>query len=159
MRKNQKNKKYRKWIVEIGMGWDKLWVLVSPPLKRLFKGPPPSFPGFHLLGWQGYSQEKSPPRSRVYRQIHTDRSDPTILLCSDFEKEDAWIHRRRNLLESREGGCCSSPQKEEVARVHRRREPFVSPDLKKKKRFKIFEAVQRQRRPLYKLTWYERGIW
>ena len=26
-----------------GMGWDILWVLVSPPLKRLFKGPPPTY--------------------------------------------------------------------------------------------------------------------
>ena len=76
-----------------GMGWDILWVLVSPPLKRLFKGPPPSFPGFHLLGWQGYSKEQSPPRSRVYRRVHTDRSDPITRFR--FEKEDAQVHRRK----------------------------------------------------------------
>ena len=71
---------------------------VSPPLKRLFKGPPPSFPGFHLLGWQGYSKEQSPPRSRVYRRVHTDRSDPITRFR--FEKEDAQVHRRRKSLES-----------------------------------------------------------
>ena len=51
------------------MGWDILWVLVSPPLKRLLKGPPPPFPGFPPLGWQGYSKEQSSPRSRVYKYL------------------------------------------------------------------------------------------
>ena len=46
-----KYSKFPQLLLQLGMGWDILWVLVSPPLKRLFKGPPPSFPGFTL--WVG----------------------------------------------------------------------------------------------------------
>ena len=93
------------------MGWDILWVLVSPPLKRLLKGPPPSFPGFPPLGRQGYSKKQSSPRSRVYRRVHTDRSDPNY--------DIKILHRM--LIETTEVGSCTKPQKEEVARDHRRR--------------------------------------
>ena len=117
-----------------GMGWDILWVLVSPPLKRLLKGPPPSFPGFPPLGRQGYSKKQSSPRSRVYRRVHTDRSDPNYDIkilhrklleiteggsCSNPQKvEFARVHRSRKVLKSTEEGRCSSPQKEEGVRVH-----------------------------------------
>ena len=95
-----------------GMGYTvgKVW----PPLKRLFKGPPPSFPGFPPLGRQGYS-----------RRVHTDRSDAnydiqilhrmflgtTELLseggsCSKQKEEVNRNHRRGKLLESTEGGRC-----------------------------------------------------
>ena len=42
----------------------------------------------------------------------------TRLLDSDFEKEDAQVHRRRKSLESTKGGSCSNPQKEVAAQVH-----------------------------------------
>ena len=122
------------------MGWDILWVLVSPPLKRLLKGPPPSFPGFPPLGRQGYSKKQSSPRSRVYRRVHTDRSDPNYDIkilhrmliettevgsCSKPQKEEVALdHRRRKLLET--GGSCSKPQKVEFARVHRSRKVLKS---------------------------------
>ena len=112
----------------------------SPPLKRLLKGPPPSFPGFPPLGRQGYSKEQSSPRSRVYRRVHTDRSDPNYDIkilhrmliettevgsCSKPQKEEvARDHRRRKLLET--GGSCSKPQKVEFARVHRSRKVLKS---------------------------------
>ena len=35
---------------------------------------------------RGYSNEQSPPRSRAYRRVHTDRSDPTILQYSDLRR-------------------------------------------------------------------------
>ena len=38
--------------------------------------------------------------------------------CSKPQKEEVARNRRRKLLET-EGGSCSSPQKEESARVHR----------------------------------------
>ena len=37
------------------------------------------------------------------------------------KEEAAKVHRRRKLLESTEGGSCLNPQKEEAATVHRRR--------------------------------------
>ena len=41
-----------------GWGWDGIdkRLLVSPPLKRLFKGPPPSLLGIPLRGWEGLLQ-------------------------------------------------------------------------------------------------------
>ena len=149
------------------MGWDILWVLVSPPLKRLLKGPPPSFPGFPLLGRQGYSKKQSSPRSRVYRRVHTDRSDPNYDIkilhrmlietteggsCSKPQKEEvARNHRRMNLLET-EGGSRSKTQKGEVARVHRRRKLLETTEgscskqkeeiARNRRRWKLLESTE-----------------
>ena len=143
-----------------GMGWDILWVLVSPPLKRLLKGPPPSFPGFPPLGRQGYSKKQSSPRSRVYRRVHTDRSDPNY--------DIKILHRM--LIETTEVGSCSKPQKEEVAQVHRRRKvleftecgrcssPQQGGSCWKRSKgtrtsgFRVFEAIQRHQWPICNLV-------
>ena len=102
---------------KLGLYWDILWVLVSPPLKRLFKGPPPSFPGFTF--WVGRVIPK--------KNLHHDH------VCIDkFTQTGATLLYyyvqilRRKMLESTEGGTCSSPQKKEAARVHRRRELLES---------------------------------
>ena len=42
--------------------------------QKIVQRPTTFLPGLHLLGWQGYSKEQSPPRSRVNRRVHTDRS-------------------------------------------------------------------------------------
>ena len=49
--------------------------------------------------------------------------------CSSPRKEEAApVHGRRNLLKSTEGERCSNPQKEEAARVHGRRKRLESTD-------------------------------
>ena len=99
-----------------GQTWNGLGVLVSPPLKRLFKGPPPSFPGFTL-----WVSRVIPKNNLHHDHVCTDeftQTGATRLLDSDFEKEDAQVHRRRKSLESTKGGSCSNPQKEVAAQVH-----------------------------------------
>ena len=114
----------KNYLYDDGMGWDILWVLVSPPLKRLFKGPPPSFPGFTL--WVG---RVIPKNNLHHDHVCTDeftQTGATRLLDSDLErkmpkstergshsnplKEEATpVHKRRKLLESTEGSSCTSP--------------------------------------------------
>ena len=55
---------------------------------------------FRQFGRQGYSKEQTPPQSRVYRQVHTDRSDLLYYNIQIF---------RRKFLESTETGSWSSP--------------------------------------------------
>ena len=78
------------------MGWDGIGYTVGTGVataQKIVQRPTTFLPGLHPLGWQGYSKEQSPPRSRVYRRVHTDRSDPITRFR--FEKEDAQVHRRK----------------------------------------------------------------
>ena len=43
------------------IGWDKLLVLVSPQLKKLLEGPPPSSAALRHFGQKGYPKEQTPP--------------------------------------------------------------------------------------------------
>ena len=46
--------------------------------------------------------------------------------CLNPQKEEAAkVHRRRKLLKSTEGGSCLNPQKEEAARVHKGRKRLI----------------------------------
>ena len=67
-----------------------------------------------------FQEANSPTVSCVQTSSHRPER-PTILQYSDLEKEVAWIHGRRKLLDSTEGRSCSSPRKEKSAQVHGRR--------------------------------------
>ena len=104
-----------------GMGWDTLLVLVLPPLKSLLKGPPPSLRSITAtLVSRFIPKSKLPTVTCVQTNSHRPER-PTLLQYSDFQNVVARVHRRRKLLESTEGGSCSSPQKVECTRIHRRR--------------------------------------
>ena len=82
--------------------WDRLLVLVSPPLKSLLKGPPPSFQGIPPIWSAGLFQKASSPTATCVQASSHRLERPTILQYSDF---------RRELLESTEEGSCWSLQK------------------------------------------------
>ena len=114
------------------MGWDILWVLVSPPLKRLFKGPPPSFPGFTL--WVG---RVIPKNNLHHDHVCTDeftQTGATRLLDSDLRRKmlkstEGGSHSnplKEEALKSTEGGSHSNPLKEEATPVHKRRKLLES---------------------------------
>ena len=102
-----------------GMGWDRLLVLVSPPLKSLLKGPPPSLQGIPPIWSAGLFQKASSPTATCVQTSSHRLERPTILQYSDFRKVVARVHRGRKLLESTVEGSCSIPQKEETAQICR----------------------------------------
>ena len=59
------------------MGWDRLAGTGVATAQKIVQRPTP-FLTQHSASpvGRGYSNEQSPPRSRAYRRIHTDRSDP-----------------------------------------------------------------------------------
>ena len=75
---------------------------MSPPLKSLLKGPPPSFQGIPPIWSAGLFQKASSPTVTCVQTSSHRLERPTILQYSDF---------RRELLESTEEGSCSSLQK------------------------------------------------
>ena len=89
-----------------GMGWDSLVVLVSPPLKSLLKGPPPSFQGIPPIWSAGLFQKASSPTVTCVQTSSHRLERPTILQYSDFRKVVARVHRGRKLLESTVEGSC-----------------------------------------------------
>ena len=60
------------------MGWDILWVLVSPLLKRLFIGPPPSFLG-HITLYVTYREAPLKLLTKAFG--HYPNSPPPPELC------------------------------------------------------------------------------
>ena len=107
-----------------GMGWDTLLVLVLPPLKSLLKGPPPSFRSITATLVSRVIPKSKLPHSHVCTDEFTQTGATyyiTIFRFPEGSCSSPQVHRRRKLLESTEGGSCSSPQKEEAARVHRGR--------------------------------------
>ena len=101
------------------MGWDRLLVLVSPPLKSLLKGPPPSLQGIPPIWSAGLFQKASSPTATCVQTSSHRLERPTILQYSDFRKVVARVHRGRKLLGSTVEGSCSIPQKEETAQIYR----------------------------------------
>ena len=66
-----------------GMGWDRLVGTGVATALKIVQWPTPFLTRHSALSvGRGYSNEQSPPRSRAYRRVHTDRSDPTILQYS-----------------------------------------------------------------------------
>ena len=55
-------------ISDDGMGWDKLSVLVSPPLKNLLKGPPPSLRSITATLVSRVIPRSKFPHSLIYKE-------------------------------------------------------------------------------------------
>ena len=120
-----------------GMGLDRLLVLVSPPLKSLLKGPPPSLQGIPPIWSAGLFQKASSPTVTCVQTSSHRLERPTILQYSDF---------RREMLESTKEGSCSCPQKKEVAGVHRRRKLLKSTEERICSKLQKEEDAQDHRR-------------
>ena len=76
-----------------GMGWDRLAGTGVATAQKIVQRPTP-FLTQHSASpvGRGYSNEQSPPRSRAYRRIHTDRSDPitnTIFMKSTGDRQES----------------------------------------------------------------------
>ena len=90
-----------------GMGWDRLVGTGVATALKIVQWPTPFLTRHSASSvGRGYSNEQSPPRSRAYRRVHTDRSDPTILQYSD-------IRRYSNLTASQAKTWC---QRKKVGR-------------------------------------------
>ena len=125
------------------MGWDGIhcWYWCchrSKVCSKAHRLPSAALPPLWSAGL--FQKANSPTVMSVQTSSHRPER-PTILQYSDFQKvaarvlksteggscsspqkeEVARVHRRRKLLESTEGGSCSNPQMEEAARVHRGR--------------------------------------
>ena len=69
------------------MGWDRLVGTGVATALKIVQWPTPFLTRHSASSvGRGYSNEQSPPRSRAYRRVHTDRSDPTILQYSDLRR-------------------------------------------------------------------------
>ena len=69
------------------MGWDRLVGTGVATALKIVQWPTPFLTRHSASSvGRGYSNEQSPPRSRAYRRVHTDRSDPTILQYSDIRR-------------------------------------------------------------------------
>ena len=77
---------------EASLGWDKLRVLVSPPLKSLFKGPPPSLLGIPLRGW-----EWGTPMNKLHTATSQKKSRSTDIWGSQTNRQTVAVERRFSL--------------------------------------------------------------
>jgi len=120
-------------FIELGMGWDILWVRCRHRSKDCSKAH--HLPSQASPLWVGrVIPRNNLPHGHVCTDEFTQTGATRITIlrfsegsCSSPQKEEAaQVHRRRKLLESTEGGSCSSPQKEEAAWIHRRRKLLKS---------------------------------
>ena len=97
--------------------------------RSLLKGPPPSFRSITATLVSRVIPKSKLPHSHVCTDEFTQTGATyyiTIFRFPEGSCSSPQVHRRRKLLESTEGGSCSSPQKEEVDRVLRRRKLLES---------------------------------
>ena len=87
------------------MVWDGInyRVLVSPPLKRLFKGPPPSLLGIPLRGWEGFLQWTISPTI-------------TCVQASTHRPERPFYWKRNRNAKEITKSCCHRPNRDLVFR-------------------------------------------
>ena len=120
---------------ENGMGWDKISVLVSPPLKNLLQGPPPSLHSITATLVSRVIPRSKFPHSLMCTDEFTQTGATYYITifgfregsCLNPRKEKvARVHGRKKLLQSTEGEICSSPRKDKDARTHRRKKLLES---------------------------------
>ena len=124
------------------MGWDGIhcWYWCchrSKVCSKAHRLPSAALPPLWSAGL--FQKANSPTVTCVQTSSHRPER-PTILQYSDFQKVVARV------LKSTEGGSCSSPQKEEVARVHRRRKLIESTEGGSRSNPQKEEAAQVHRR-------------
>ena len=118
-----------------GMGWDKISVLVSPPLKNLLQGPPPSLHSITATLVSRVIPRSKFPHSLMCTDEFTQTGATYYITIFGFregsclnprKEKAARFHGRKKLLQSTEGEICSSPRKEKDARTHRRKKLLES---------------------------------